>query len=339
MDNETITTEESKKERKVRKNEDSNLSMQTNESNNKKIKEGCLINEKDNKNNNINQEQVFDKNTINSNKIDVSSQINISGKPLIKREGNSKEKNSINEGAKKGKNYKKEKLDNIDDKANDNSKNSENNNNVDKIKEPKDSCRSTENKSSKSDLTKKDEYAKNEGTKGYQNESNLLVIQRETSPEIQDLINIININNKRNDERYDELKKRSDERYDELQTKYVTLKNQLKNVQEENRKITDILGKIQMRDSVKNILSPFEIYLTKEDKIKINKDRNLKWKMIAQRVKEYYIKYNNSRKYMVFAEIMDKSAELMVKGNNAAHDIFLEYYEKDINRIIEELIL
>jgi hypothetical protein len=58
--------------------------------------------------------------------------------------------------------------------------------------------------------------------------------------------------------------------------------------------------------------------------------------MIAQRVKEYYIKYNNSRKYMVFAEIMDKSAELMVKGNNAAHDIFLEYYEKDISRIIEE---
>ena len=339
MENETITAEESKKERKIGKNEDSNLSMQTNESNNKKIKEGCLINEKDNKNNNINQEQVFNKNTINSNKIDVSSQINISGKPLIKREGNSKEKNSINEGAKKGKKYKKEKLDSIDDKANDNSKNSENNNNVDKIKEPKDSCRSTENKSSKSDLTKKDECTKNEGTKGYQNESNLLVIQREASPEIQDLINIININNKRNDERYDELKKRSDERYDELQTKYVTLKNQLENVQEENKKITDILGKIQMRDSVKNILSPFEIYLTEEDKMKINKDRNLKWKMIAQRAKEYYIKYNNSRKYMVFAEIMDKSAELMAKGNNAAHDIFLEYYEKDINRIIEELIL
>jgi hypothetical protein len=107
MENETITTEESKKERKIGKNEDSNLSMQTNESNNKKIKEGCLINEKDNKNNNINQEQVFDKNTINSNKIDVSSQINISGKPLIKVEDNSKEKNSINEGAKKGKYYKK----------------------------------------------------------------------------------------------------------------------------------------------------------------------------------------------------------------------------------------
>jgi hypothetical protein len=74
------------------------------------------------------------------------------------------------------------------------------------------------------------------------------------------------------------------------------LKNQLENVQEQNRKITDILGKIQMRDSVKNLLSPFEIYLTEEDKMNINKDKNKKWKMIAQRAKEYYIKYNNSRK-------------------------------------------
>ena len=114
------------------------------------------------------------------------------------------------------------------------------------------------------------------------------------------------------------------------------MKNQLENVQEENRKITDILGIIQMRDSVKNLLSPFEIYLTEEDKMKINKDKNKKWKMIAQRAKDYYINYNNSRKYMLFAEIMDKSAELMAKGNKSAHDINLEYYEKDINRIIEE---
>ena len=347
IENETITAEENKKERKVGKNEDSNLSMKSNESNNKKIKEGGLINEKDDKNNNINQEQVFDKNTINSNKIDASSQINISGKPLIKGEGNSKEKNSINEGAKKGKNYKIEKLDSIDDKANDNSKNPENNNNVDKKKEHKDSFLAVENKSSKSDLTKKVEFAKNEDTKGYQNESNLLVIQRKTSPEIQDLINIINNNNKRNDERYDELKKRSDERYDELydelkkrsdelQTKYDILENQLENVQEKNRKIIDILGKIQMRDSLKNMFSPFEIHLTEEDRLKINKDRNKRWKIIAQRAKEYYINYNKSRKYMAFAEIMDKSAELMAKGNKADHDINLEYYEKDINRIIEE---
>ena len=46
-ENKTISAEENKKERKVRKNEDSNLSMQTNESNNKKIKGGGLINEKD----------------------------------------------------------------------------------------------------------------------------------------------------------------------------------------------------------------------------------------------------------------------------------------------------
>ena len=58
--------------------------------------------------------------------------------------------------------------------------------------------------------------------------------------------------------------------------------------------------------------------------------------MIAQRTKEYYKNYNNSNKYKAFIEITDKSAELMVKGNKAAHDINLEYYKKDINRIIEE---
>jgi len=110
----------------------------------------------------------------------------------------------------------------------------------------------------------------------------------------------------------------------------------LENVQEKNRKIIDILGKIQMRDSLKNMFSPFEIHLTEEDRLKINKDRNKRWKIIAQRAKEYYINYNKSRKYMAFAEIMDKSAELMAKGNKADHDINLEYYEKDINRIIEE---
>ena len=327
MTNETITAEESK----VEKNEGSNFSMKKNESNNNKINEGNqIINEKEDKNNNKSQEQIFDKNIIKSSEIDVNSQININNS-----EDNSKEKNSINEGTKKGKNYNaEEKLNKIDDKVNDNSKKPENNNNVDKINEPKDSCQAINSQSSKSELTKKDEYAKNESTKGYENESNLLIRERETkaSPEIQYLINEIHIIEKRSNERYEEINKMSNE----LQTEIVALINQLENVQEEHRKIADILDKIQMRDKAKNIFKPFEQLLKDEDLIKIKEDRNKKWKLIAQRAKEYYKNYNNSNKYKSFAEIIDKSVELMAKGNKAAHDINLEYYEKDINRIIEE---
>ena len=327
MINETITAEESK----VEKNEGSNFSMKKNESKNNKINEGNqIINEKEDKNNNKRQEQILDKNIIKSSEIEFNSQININNS-----EDNSKEKNSINEGTKKGKNYNaEEKLNKIDDKVNDNSKKPENNNNVDKINEPKDSCQAINSQSSKSELTKKDEYAKNESTKGYENESNLLIRERETkaSPEIQYLINEIHIIEKRSNERYEEINKMSNE----LQTEIVALTNQLENVQEEHRKIADILDKIQMRDRAKNIFMPFEQLLKDEDLIKIKEDRNKKWKLIAQRAKEYYKNYNNSNKYKSFAEIMDKSVELMAKGNKAAHDINLEYYEKDINRIIEE---
>ena len=340
ISNEIITTEENKEKSKLEKNEGSNLLMKRNKSNNKKNNEGGQIfKDKKEKNNNINQEQVLYKNTIISNEIDDNIQINISGKPLINSEDNSKEKNSINEGIKKGKNSKpKEKLDIIDDKVNDNSKNPENNNKVDKMKEPKDSYQAINNQSSKSDLIKKDKYAKNESTEGYENESNLLVSQREakTSSNLEYLINEIKIIKKS----YDELQKKSDERYDELQKKNVELQKKndelqtkMENVLKENRKIIDILGKIQMRDSVKNMFNSFVHHLKEADRMEIQKDKNKKWNLIAQRAKEYYIKYYNSNKYKAFAEIMDKSAELMAKGNKAAN---LEYFEKDINRIIEE---
>jgi len=86
-------------------------------------------------------------------------------------------------------------------------------------------------------------------------------------PEIQNLINEINIIKKRSNERYEEIKKKSNE----FQIKNVKLTNQLENVQEENRKIADILGKIQMRDSPKNIFMPFEQNLKDEDMIKNKK--------------------------------------------------------------------
>jgi len=71
-------------------------------------------------------------------------------------------------------------------------------------------------------------------------------------------------------------------------------------------------------------------------RLKLKKTEIKKKKLIAQRTKEYYNHYNNSNKYKAFTEIMDKSTESMAKGNKVAHDINLEYYEKGINRIIEE---
>lgn len=66
---------------------------------------------------------------------------------------------------------------------------------------------------------------------------------------------------KRSEERYEEMKKKNEEsekKIGELQSKMLEMKNQLENVQKENKKITDILGKIQMRDSSKNYLRLFE---------------------------------------------------------------------------------
>lgn len=68
-------------------------------------------------------------------------------------------------------------------------------------------------------------------------------------PEIQNKIDIINIIKKRSNERYEKIKKKSNER----QIKNVKLTNQLENVQEENRKIADILGTFKWEIAQKNV--------------------------------------------------------------------------------------
>ena len=142
---------------------------------------------------------------------------------------------------------------------------------------------------------------------------------------------LIKQNNER-EKQYKKLVRQSNEReehYKELDERYEELKSELEELKKE-------MGYIQMRDRAKNLLKPYQNHLNNEDNEMIVKDKNKKWELIANRIKEYYKKFENSQNYKAFIEIVDKSVKTISKGNYTAYNINYNYYEKDIEKIIKE---
>ena len=119
----------------------------------------------------------------------------------------------------------------------------------------------------------------------------------------------------------------------EFQNKISLIETQLKDVQDENKKITETLGHIQLRDKAKNFLKSFNIKLQENDLKKIELGKKKKWDLISEKIKENYKNYQNSDNYEVFCEIIEKSAKAIDEGNNSAHELKLEYYEKNIEKV------
>ena len=137
---------------------------------------------------------------------------------------------------------------------------------------------------------------------------------------------------KENKEKFEEMKKENIE----LQNKVSLFETQLNNVQDENNKIIETLGHIQLRDKAKNLLRSFNIILDENDQKKIDRKEKTKWELISEKIKEQYKKYEKSNNYKVFCEIIEKSADTIDEGNKSAHEIKLEYYEKNVDRFIQD---
>ena len=91
-----------------------------------------------------------------------------------------------------------------------------------------------------------------------------------------------------------------------MNDKYNKMKIELDFLKEKYREISELLGYIQMREGAKDILSPYEYLLSPNDRIKIEKENVGKWKLISDKIKQYYDKYKDTKNYKVFIEIVEK---------------------------------
>ena len=180
------------------------------------------------------------------------------------------------------------------------------------------------------------------------------------SPEIQKLIDEINKMKKENIEREEKAEKRfrdvqkkfqdsekrikdgekrikdGEKRIEHLENENNTLTNEISKTKAKLEEVTKTLGFIQLRDKAKNFLKSFNIKLDKKDKEAIDPTKKSKWKIISEKIKEKYKKYENSNKYRAFIEIVEKSSETIDKGNDSTHKIKIDLYENNIDRFVRE---
>ena len=91
-----------------------------------------------------------------------------------------------------------------------------------------------------------------------------------------------------------------------------------------------------MREGANNILRSYEYLLDSSDKLLIEKDKRIKWELIANKIKILYNKKNNTKANKAFIEIVEKCVNALTKGNENDHQIQLEFYE--INDIVQQTI-
>ena len=104
-----------------------------------------------------------------------------------------------------------------------------------------------------------------------------------------------------------------------MNDKYNKMKIELDFLKEKYREISELLGYIQMREGAKDILSPYEYLLSPNDRIKIEKENVGKWKLISDKIKQYYDNYKDTKNYKVFIEIIEKCVKALSEGNEGAY--------------------
>ena len=66
------------------------------------------------------------------------------------------------------------------------------------------------------------------------------------------------------------------------------------------------------------------------------KDKNAKWNLIVNKIKQNYRQYANSKNCRIFIEIVENCVKAIFKGNEGDNKVTLEYYEDNINKIMKE---
>ena len=181
----------------------------------------------------------------------------------------------------------------------------------------------------KSDKSNNIEESRINNTFNFENEFN-------RSPEIQKLYDEINKINKENKEREEKAREEAEKRFQHLENENNVLKNEISKTKAKLDEVTKALGLIQLRDRAKNFLKSFNIKLDNKDEEAIKEKKKTKWKIISDKIKENYKKYEKSNKYGAFIEVVEKSSETIDKGNEFAHKVKIEYYENNINRFFQE---
>ena len=121
-----------------------------------------------------------------------------------------------------------------------------------------------------------------------------------------------------------------------LENQNNALKNEIFKTKAKLDEVTKALGQIQLRDRAKNFLKSFNIKLDNKDEEAIKQKKKTKQKIIFEKIKEKYKKYENSNKHGAFIEVVEKSSETIDKGNEFAHKVKIEYYEKNIDEFVQE---
>ena len=110
-------------------------------------------------------------------------------------------------------------------------------------------------------------------------------------------------------------------------------KGEINTLKKELKKVTNILGPIQARKLAKSLLNQFYFLLTKEEKQTIENNSKMRWPIIQERIEKFFKQYEINPKYDLFIEIIRKSAELIERGNDGAHSVNIDLYEKEIYKI------
>ena len=160
----------------------------------------------------------------------------------------------------------------------------------------------------------------------------LEITEQYKSSKTEDIIKIMeNIN-----QRVNVVESKNDERYNKLMKEYYKVNEKLNSLQKKYQEISELLGYVQMREGAKNILNPYEYLLDQTDRLRIEKENMGKWKLIANKIKEFYGEYKDTKNYKVFIEIVEKCVKTLSEGNEGAHHIKIEFYEKEIEEITKE---
>ena len=154
------------------------------------------------------------------------------------------------------------------------------------------------------------------------NKENFKSIEKESNKSLE-IINLINI--------IKNIQKIGDEHYKEIKNENKKLNDELDDVKAKLKKATELIDNIRFKKKFKNILKTYEYLLDNEDIKIIEKNKNKKWELIANKIKANYKQYEKSNTYQFFVEILNESVEKISKINEDIYQINLNNYIKNEN--------
>ena len=117
---------------------------------------------------------------------------------------------------------------------------------------------------------------------------------------------------------------------EDMEQQIESLREDVESLKYENEEIKDALSDIQCRGQIKNFLRGFKKLLKKEDYIAIKEDEKKKGEIISRRVGTEFKQCKNKKNLRSIQNIIKIAYNSLLRGNDLAHSLTLEYFEKDI---------